>query len=284
MPGGWQRNIAPDILPALTMVEGDAMNEIVRRVTRREVRTRDSDHLLPEKLHRKGPIAVTSQVTLGIEPKLYLAWSIEDWYWTQGYTLMVFHSTTGFSPERYPEDLNRHGQLIIETTQDASREEHPEEGTHYYSFVLHKRHLVVFESMDVLRFSETIPSAKVPIGRIKDQMELEEMRRRHDLSEIEHEANLNDAAIRRIRSREKLALAQEPPKLKRSGADAVIAEELSAIDAMVEAAIAKRRKVEDLKADPRFLSLSAKEREAILKRIEERLDAGEMSARRDMRQ
>ena len=61
----------------------------------------------------------------------------------------------------------------------------------------------------------------------------------------------------------------------------MIAEEMETIDAMVEAMFAKRRKVSDLKKDERFRKLSRKERDAVLERIAERLDAAEISARRE---
>jgi hypothetical protein len=220
-------------------------------------------------------------MALGIEPKLYLSWSVVPQYWQGGYTLMIFHSVSGFCPERYPDDLNLHGQLIIETLQDDCREIRPQEGTHYYTFVLHKKcFLGLSEKLSILRVSETIPSAQVPLGRIRDKCELEDMRRRHELAQIEHEARVNEAEIRRIRSREKLALAQEPPQRK-SGTDAFISEELSGIDAMVEALIAKRKKIQELKQDPRFRKLRREEREEILQLIDDRLDAGEISARRE---
>src|SRR5437667_10188028 len=158
------------------MVKGSTVNQIVRRVAATPAPTKGSESLSRAKTHRSGGIFVTSQVALGIEPKLYLSWAVIPSYWATGYTLLVFHSTTGFSPERYPDDLNRHGQLVIETVQDDGRELHPEEGTHYYTFVLHKKCLLgLREKMSVVRFSETIPSAKVAIGRIRDKLELEEM-------------------------------------------------------------------------------------------------------------
>ena len=192
----------------------------------------------------------------------------------------MFHSTTGFCPERYPDDLNRHGQLIIETNGDAWREERPEEGTHYYTFLLHKRgFLGLAESVSILRFSEAIPSARVAIGRLRNVEELEQLRRRHELGDIVHEAEMNEAEIRRLRSRDRLASAEGKSG---SGVDELIAEELRAVDAAVEAMFAKRQKIRDLKQDPRFLKLPKREQKAVLKQVRDRLDAGEISARREM--
>jgi hypothetical protein len=227
---------------------------------------------------------VSSQVSLGIEPRLLLSWAIIPRYWQQGYSLMVFHSTSGFSPEKYPDDLNRHGQLIIETNQDAMRDVRPPEGTHYYTFLLHKKSFLgLAEKMSILRFSETIPSAKVAIGRIRDKLDLEDMRRKHELAEIEHESNVIDAELRRMHSRRKFAEATDPSLQKRSGAGAIIENELADIDAIVETLFAKRTRVAELKRDPRFRKLSRHEKQIVLTRIEERLDAAEITARREMR-
>src|SRR5437868_15405754 len=102
------------------------MNQIVRRVPQTPVTAENGSDLLPAKTHRAAGIFVTSQVALGIEPKLFLSWAIQPSYWEKGYILLVFHSTSGLSPEKYPDDLNRHGRLIIETNRDAWHEEHPE--------------------------------------------------------------------------------------------------------------------------------------------------------------
>jgi len=259
------------------------MYQIVRRVSQTPAQRAPESDLEPPKTHRSGGIFVTSQVALGIEPKLVLSWSVQPPYWSNGYVLLVFHSASGFSPEKYPDDLNRHGQLIIETAFDASHELHPAEGTHFYTFVLYKKcFLGLSEKMSILRFSETIPSAKVAIGRIRNKLELDEMRRRYELSQIAHEADINEAEVRRIESRERLTSAQQGKRLG-TGTDAIVAEELAAIDATVDALFAKHTKVEELKRDPRFKKLSRKERKEIRERIEERLDAGEISARREMR-
>ena len=261
------------------------MSQIVRRAAETPVAQGQADDLLPAKTHRVAGMFVTSQVGLGIEPKLYLSWAVQPSYWESGYTLLVFHSTSGFSPEKYPDDLNRHGRLIIETTRDAYHEERPEEGPHYFTFILYKKSLFgLSENLSVVRFSETIPSAKVAISRIKNKVELEEMRRQHELSQIEHEANLDEAEMRRLHAKERLADMKNPSNRKKAtGADAIIAEELAGIDATVDALVAKGRKIEELKKDPRFKKLTRAERDDVIQRINERLDAAEISARRDMR-
>src|SRR5437016_10662975 len=184
-------------------VKGVTVGNIVRRVPQTPAQHEPASDLLPAKTHSAGGVCVRSQVALGIEPKLFLSWAVPASYWSAGYNLLVFHSISGFCPEKEPEDLNRHGQLIIETNRDASYEGHPDEGTHFYTFLLHKKIFFGWfeDPTAIVPFSETIPSARVAIGRIRNKLELEEMRRRHELGEIEHEARLDEAELRRMHSR-----------------------------------------------------------------------------------
>jgi hypothetical protein len=241
---------------------------------------------LPPRSHRIDGISVASQLSLGVEPRLSLAWRVDPPRWNAGYTLLVFESTTSFSAERYPQDLHRHGSLIIETLEDSCFEYVPTEGIHYFTFVIHKKILLgLSERMAVLRFSEIVPSAKVAVGRIRDQIELQEMLQRHETGAIEHEARLNEALVQRIRSQRSLDEIQNPPtpKAPPPATDPVLAEELHGIDAMVNAVAAQEAKVAELKKDARFQGMSGKKRREILNRVAERLDPGEISARQEMK-
>jgi hypothetical protein len=261
------------------------MNQIVRRGERIPERT-ESPNQLPTRAFHSGGIAVQSRLTLGIEPRINLYWEVLSSHWADGYTLLVFHNMSGFCPEKYPEDLNRHGRLIIETTHDGAHEEMPVEGNHYFTFVLHKKlFLGLRERLSVLRFSETVPSAKVAIGRIKDQIDLQDMLQKHEVGKIEHAAKLTEAQLRLAHSRRKLLEAQTPPEPKKQAtpAEALITAELSNIDAMVEGLVAKRRKVQELKNDPRFRRLSRDEKKVVFQKIEEWFDVADMSARREMK-
>jgi hypothetical protein len=261
------------------------MNQIVRRSERNPERA-ESPHELPIRAFHSGGISVQSRLILGIEPRINLHWEVLSNHWTDGYTLLVFHNMSGFCPEKYPDDLNRHGRLIIETTHDGAHEEIPVEGNHYFTFVLHKKlFLGLRERMSVLRFSETVPSAKVAIGRIKDQIDLQDMLQKHEVGKIEHAAKLNEARVRLAHSHRKLLEVQIPPGPKKqvTPAESLVMEELAKVDAMVEGLVAKRRKVKELKNDPRFRRLSREERNVVFQRIEEWFDVAEMSARRDVK-
>jgi hypothetical protein len=107
------------ILPESIPGKGFAMGNLVRRVAPESKEIVGPDNPLA-RLHRGVGIFLESRLSLGVEPTLQLSWVIVPSYWRAGFTLMVFRSSSGFSPEKYPDDLNGHGQLIIETSRDAA--------------------------------------------------------------------------------------------------------------------------------------------------------------------
>jgi hypothetical protein len=254
------------------------MSEIVRK-SDAELAGAGGELLLP-RTHIDDGLSVQSQLSLGVAPRLTLSWAVDYGHWTDGCRLLVFHSTSEFSSELYPDDLSQHGRLIIDTTADGSRDEQPSEGTHFYTFVLRKEYFGLVEGLSVVRFSETVPTAKIAIGRIRDKMELDDLLRRHKLSAIEEVANLNEAKVRRIRSRTAFRQARGI-RGPAGGAEHVIAAELADIDAIVATLAAKRRKIEALKNDEQFQSLDTEQQEWVLARLDLRLEPGEISGRRD---
>jgi hypothetical protein len=260
---------------------------LVRRATAQSLApTNSPGEIQPARRHSNDGIFVQSQLVTGFDPQLHLEWSVMPSLWRMGYSLMVFRSATGFCPERYPDDMTKHGQLIIETYRDDELVEYPPEGTQFYSFILHKKKwLGLLETMRIVRFSVTVPSAKVAIGRIKDALELDELLKRKELRSIEHVAHRNELKLRRIRSRQALDEARAAKQLKGVGSDeeTLVDEELAAIDAIVDTFLARRDKIAELKKSPRFRSLRPKEKAEVLKRVEEQLDPSEISARRNQR-
>jgi hypothetical protein len=227
-------------------------------------------------------LSVTSQLSLGVAPRLKFSWTVDKDHWKEGFRLLVFHNTSGFAPDRDTDDLTQHGQLIIDTTTDGSRDEQPCEGKHFYTFVLRKLYYRFFKKQAVVRLSETVTTAKIGIGRIRDQMELDDLQRRHEMGDIVHEANLNEAEIRLIRSRADLQRAQGKYG-PAGGAEHIIAEKLANIDLVIATLSGKYRKIEDMKIDERFTSLDPHLQEVVLSIIEEEMEPGDVKARRDKR-
>ena len=236
------------------------------------------------RIHRINNITVASRLALGVEPRLSIAWEVDPRCWSRDFSLLIFQSLSGFCAQRYPQDLNEHGSLIIETLEDSQFEFVPTEGQHFFTFVLHRRILLgLFERMGVLRFSETVPSAKVATGRIRDLSELQEMQLRHELRQIERESDLNGAKIRAIKSRKTLHEFDHPTLRDVEYVDPVIAEAKEDVDALVDALIAKKEKLSELKNNPKFMKLGPQDRKAVMDRIKDRFDAAEIGARREMR-
>ncbi len=137
------------------------MNEIVRKANSEIQQMTEASPLRTEHVNE---MTVASQLTLGVEPRLWIGWRVKPWYWGDGFSLKIFRSMTGFSAERCPEDLNEHGKLIIETKEDGVFENVAEEGTHYFTFVLHKQSFFKWcEKLAIIRVSEHVPSAKVAL-------------------------------------------------------------------------------------------------------------------------
>lgn len=238
------------------------------------------DHALPARIHRDRALVATSRLSLGIEPELHLSWAVSPHYFESGYRVLIFRNTTGFCPERFPEDLNRHGQLIVETKQSASYNERLPEGTYYYTILLCKQGLLL-RRVETIRFSETIPTAKIGIGRIKDRIELQTLAKQQEVGELEHEAKLNETELRVIDSRKRLNAAKEAPK--EPPVNPLLANELRTIDLIIDGALAKNDKLKALKDNPKLKRLSSAERKVVIEEIERRLDPAELSAGQDVR-
>jgi hypothetical protein len=260
------------------------MNQVVRRTSESIALAENPADALPARVHSNSGLSVTSNLSLGIDPKLRLAWQVDKRAWEAGYSLLVFHSMGGFSKLKHTPELADHGNLIIETMQDGSYELRPPEGTHFYTFVLQRQYIfgMLRWTRSVVRFSETVPTAKVAIGRIKDKMELQDLLRRHQLDDINFEADVNEAKIRRHQSAQRLAALNAPVKRSENAADKTVAEEIGKIDAILSVFVAKRRKVEELKKDPLFKDLPKPQQKDLLEEIERRLDVAELSARQEM--
>jgi hypothetical protein len=260
------------------------MGNVVRRRTEGSLQDLEhSDKIVPMRVHQAGELKVESHLSLGVEPTLRIIWQVPPQCWAKGFTLMAFRNDTGFWFEKNPEMLTLHGNMFIETNRDGYHMERPEEGTVYYTFVLTRK--VFFGLVDdsrVVRFSETIPTAKVGIGRIKDQVDLQSMLQRHELGEIEHETNMSDAEVRRIHSLKRLKDVKDPPP-KKKAVDAVLADEIDGIYSTLDAVTEKRKMIRELKKDPKFKILSKEERRSIIDEINERLDPAELRARRERR-
>jgi hypothetical protein len=259
------------------------VNQIVRRVNDNHALAGESERQ-PTQIRRVKEMIVSSTRSLGIDPKVHLTWNVLPWYWNKRFRLLVFRSNTGFCPEENPEDLNRHGHLIIQTTHDGEHLEQPGEGTFYYTFLLHKPGWLR-EKMSIARLAETIPSAKVAIGRIRDRVEFQELMQGSELGAIEHQAKLNEATVRLARSIEKVKgiSSQMQSEKNQSKPRDILDERLQAADALISLYAAKRKKLEALENDPTFRALDPKEQQKVRDKIDQLLDPGEISAGRERR-
>lgn len=258
------------------------MGQIVRRVAHPTGITSPQQEFLAPRLFQDGALVVQSQLAVGIRPELHVAWRAPTKYWRKGFRFMLFHSTRGFSPKRYPEDLVEHGQLIVEAMRDDRHVVYPDEGTQFYAGVLHKEwRWWGTEALAIARFSEMIPSAQVALARIRAQLELQELLHQSEIAPLLHKAQKYEALLRLSESRRKLKQSRSGNESK--PASGPLDEELANIEAVLAAVFTKKMRIADLKRNAQFQALSPEEQQELIQYIEERLNAGEISARRDMR-
>lgn len=238
------------------------------------------------KSYQEKNLKVSQSLMLGIHPKLILSWIVPPEYWDKGFSLRIFRNTTGFCPTRYPDDHSEHGHLIVESFENSSHEEYPDEGTYYFTCVLHRVRFGLWEKLEMVRFAVTIPSAKTAIGRMKDKHELQDLMAGQKFKVVENKAKLNEAKIRLMESEAKLNNSRERnglPLIEDKEVHPEVKLALHEVDAIVDAFIAKRQKIAELENDPRFKLLSRSEQKQVMSRIQSRFNAGEIGARSEMR-
>lgn len=236
----------------------------------------------PAVTRQKQGLSVTSQKTLGMNPRILLTWSAEYHHWADGFRLMGFRSASGFAPDQHPENLSAHGQMILEETADGTLEERLPEGTHFYTFVLYKRtYFGLREKMNIVRFSETIPSARTAIGRSEDHLKLQQLREDHDLHGIKSQIARNEAMLALHRSNQKLAGLMEPRPEKsleeevRREVESIVRQKLKKAMTRIEMLTALRDVEKRLKRNPSWKKLDPKQQQKLMDDILEDLDADE---------
>jgi hypothetical protein len=260
------------------------MDHIVRRVKDGALSSVSGDDALAEPVTRRDhELSVTSQRILGVQPRVLLAWSASAECWRDGYKLLVFRSPTGFAPDRDTRVLSEHGPLILEETADGDLEEHLPEGTHFYTFILHRRKFLgLGESFCVVRFSETIPSAKTAVGRIEDQVKLARMKSRHEADLILDQVAHNEAMLKLHHSNRQLKGVTEPkPELDpleeavRREVEPIVRQALVRARKRVEMAVQLAKLTKELKGYPGWKALKPSQRHRVLADIAADLDADE---------
>lgn len=261
------------------------MGQIVRRVDEPSVLAGEHPPQSHQSYEGDG-FSVSSKLILAYRPELHLNWTVENEQVRDGTALLVFHSTVSFSSDVDPDDLNKHGNLIIETQQNGNRVLYPEEGTHYFTLLFRNKKGLLgrfFEKRSQpIRFSESIPSARVMIGRVRDSNELAVEANRRELLPVSFETEHNEAEVRRINSRKKLDAARREPEVQKpqSAARLEIVKEKEYIDGYLETIFARKQTLDELELDPRFKELDKGLQDYLRNYIKSRLDPNEMKAGR----
>ena len=165
--------------------------------------------------HETREVKVETQLTLGREPSINIRWRVDSMYWSDGYRLLGYRSTSGFSADPFPEELNSHGQLIIEARENDFFQQYLAEGTYYYTFLLYKQDKRGWQEKlsEPVRFSAEVPTAKIALGRIKDQIEFIELQDEAITSRLERKARRSKAQFQRHINEAKLIESKKPKQL-----------------------------------------------------------------------
>jgi hypothetical protein len=147
------------------------------------------------------------------------------------------------------------------------------------------------EELHTVRFSVTVPSARVALARIEDSIKFEELKRRHELGRAEHPLKLAEIEYRRLELEEKIAAKRQPKPPapnqtrlpKASGLHAFIDAQGGDVNIAVAVAAAKAKKIAEVEGDPAFQSMTIEQRAGIYKLIEEQFDPAEIAAKWEMR-
>lgn len=226
-------------------------------------------------------LSVTTSKSLEVQPRIKFEWNAPYELWNKGCKLYIFHNTVGFAPNRDTLELSDHGHLIFEETANGMREELVGEGTHFYTLILYKPVFVFFESRCVVRFSETIPSAKVAIGRMEDLMKLKQLTSQHYREDLNYQVAENDAATKLFQSQQKMQrLLQQRPDDGiefeiRKRVEPIVRQALIKARTKIEVAMQWDRIRSTLKKDEGWKSLKREKREQILQEIAADLDSDE---------
>lgn len=256
------------------------VNRAVTRVSPNQSAIQPDEVVLPAVERRKDGLLVTSQTSLGVDPRVYLQWNVDSEYWLQGYRLLGFRSPRGFAPDAHTSLLQMHGEMFLEETENGSREERLPEGTHYFTFVLHKKTFWK-ESMSVVRFSESIPSARTAISRIEDQLRLQKLQQDHSVAELNRQIEMNNAIVALHRSSAKLEELTKPKPddsleaQVRREVEAVVRKKLKKAMTRVELIVALQDVQKQLRRSPSWKKMDALKRERMLQKVVEDLDDDE---------
>jgi hypothetical protein len=259
------------------------MDHIVRRTTHDLAAGSDEVEFSPAVVRTDDELSVGCRKSLGVQPKVLLTWTVPYELWREKFKLLVFSSTTGFAPDPETHVLSEHGHLILEERADGSLEELLPEGTHFYTFLLHRRRWFrLRESWCMVRFSETIPSAKTAVGRIEDQVKLARMRARHEADLILDQVAHNEALLKLHHSNRQLKGVTEPkPELDpleeavRREVEPIVRSALVRARKRVEMAVQQAKLTKELKGYPGWKALKPSQRDRVLADIAADLDADE---------
>lgn len=171
--------------------------------------------------YRNHIVMIETRRMIDLAPRVRLDWTVQaSVEWNRNSKLLVFRNDQGFFDYDKPNDLYKHGRLIVEVTggDESNRrgwiEEHLPAGQHFYTLIVHTKWFAnIFHSIagPPLHFSVQIPNAQAMLGNMKMVYEAQREKRTAEQEGLEHEALVNELTIRKELSKKKLEAFRNPP-------------------------------------------------------------------------
>jgi hypothetical protein len=207
-----------------------------------------------------------------------------EWRRLSGYgriTLKLFRSSKGFCPEDRPEDLTKHGEMILESVKNGEIEQHLSEGTYFYTFQFCQP--VLFGLSEKLsrpiRFTVEVPSLETALKRVGDWQKLEEMQHQQGVRQLTREAERAEAVISLSATTKRLlaACADEGER----GVKKLVQDQIGRIKERIDLELGltegRDRLLTELQASDAFKSMPKAKQKRLVKLVGDELDTDEQA-------
>jgi hypothetical protein len=207
-----------------------------------------------------------------------------EWRRLQGYggvTLKLFRNITGFCPTDRPEDLTKHGQMILESVKNGEIEQHLAEGTYFYTFQFYQS--ILFGLSEKLsrpiRFTVEIPSLDTALKRVGDWQKLEEIQHQQDIRQVTRETERGQAILSLGDMTNKLlaAYAEKGEVHIQKRINEQIQRIKEKLDFEIGLNDGKKRLMADLQANEAFKSMPKAKQRRLVKLVSNELDTDEQA-------
>jgi hypothetical protein len=253
------------------------MGQIVRKVKR--AANQDGYAFEDVTEHKGEGLQIEVHRRIDFNPMVRIEWRRLKGY--GGITLKLFRNTTGFCPTDRPEDLTRHGQMILESVKNGEIEQHLAEGTYFYTFQFYQS--VLFGLSEKLsrpiRFTVEVPSLDTALKRVGDWHKLEEMQHEQEVREVTRVTEQSQAILSLGDVMNKLlaAYAEKGDINIQKRINEQVQRIKEKLDFEIGLNDGKKRLIDDLQANEAFKSMPKTKQKRFVKMVGDEFDGDEQA-------